>query len=111
MMLPFALRTLHEAESCVDRIHDLQKLLTGTLNIGVTHSFSPILTESVISFMKMYRTIKLNIVYKQMNELMELLAKREIDFVLAFRPFKPPMPPTASHRISIASISELNSMK
>ncbi len=96
MMLPFALRTLHEAESCVDRIHDLQKLLTGTLNIGVTHSFSSILTESVISFMKMYRTIKLNIVYKQMNELMELLAKREIDFVLAFRPLQP-MPDVESH--------------
>ena len=96
MMLPFALRTLHEAESCVDRIHDLQKLLTGSLNIGVTHSFSPILTESVISFMKMYRTIKLNIVYKQMNELMELLAKREIDFVLAFRPLQP-MPDVESH--------------
>jgi len=96
MMLPFALRTLHEAESCVDSIHDLQKLLTGTLNIGVTHSFSPILTESVISFMKMYRTIKLNIVYKQMNELMELLAKREIDFVLAFRPLQP-MPDVESH--------------
>lgn len=96
MMLPFALRTLHEAESCVDRIHDLQKLLTGTLNIGVTHSFSPILTESVISFMKMYPKIKLNIVYKQMNELMELLAKREIDFVLAFRPLQP-MPDVESH--------------
>ena len=96
MMLPFALRTLHEAESCVDRIHDLQKLLTGTLNLGFTHSFSPILTESVISFMKMYRTIKLNIVYKQMNELMELLAKREIDFVLAFRPLQP-MPDVESH--------------
>lgn len=96
MMLPFALRTLHEAESCVDRIHDLQKLLTGTLNIGVTHSFSTILTESVISFMKMYPTIKLNIVYKQMNELMELLEKREIDFVLAFRPLQP-MPDVESH--------------
>lgn len=96
MMLPLALRTLHEAESCVDRIHDLQKLLTGALNIGVTHSFSPILTESVISFMKMYPKIKLNIVYKQMNELMELLAKREIDFVLAFRPLQP-MPDVESH--------------
>lgn len=96
MMLPSALRTLHEAESCVDRIHDLQKLLTGTLNIGVTHSFSPILTESVISFMKMYPKIKLNIIYKQMNELMELLAKREIDFVLAFRPLQP-MPDVESH--------------
>lgn len=96
VMLPFALRTLHEAESCADRIHDLQKLLTGTLSIGVTHSFSPILTESVISFMKMYPAIKLNIVYKQMNELMELLEKREIDFVLAFRPIRP-LPDVESH--------------
>jgi HTH_1 family transcriptional regulator len=89
VMLPFAMRTIHEAEACADRINDLRKLLTGTLNIGVTHSFNPILTESVISFMKMYPGIKLNVVYKQMNELMELLSKREIDFVLAFRPIQP----------------------
>lgn len=89
VMLPFALRTIQEAEACSDRIHDLRKLLTGTLNIGVTHSFSPILTESVISFMKMYPGIKLNVVYKQMNELMELLSKREIDCVLAFKPIQP----------------------
>ena len=36
-MLPFALRTIHDARTCTDRIHDLQKLLVGTLNIG--HSF------------------------------------------------------------------------
>lgn len=96
VMLPFALRTIHEAEACSDRIHDLQKLLAGTLNIGVTHSFSPILTESVISFMKMYPGIKLNVVYKQMNELMELLSKREIDFVLAFRPIQT-LPDVESH--------------
>lgn len=85
-MHPYALRTIHEADTCADRIHDLKRLQTGTLNIGVTHSFSPILTESVISFMKMYPGIKLNIVYKPMNELMELLAKQDIDFVLAFKP-------------------------
>lgn len=96
VMLPFALRTIYEAQTCADRIHDLQKLLTGTLDIGVTHSFSPILTESVISFMKMYPGIKLNIVYKQMNELMELLVKRDIDFVLAFKPIDP-MPEIESH--------------
>ncbi|WP_300901617.1 LysR substrate-binding domain-containing protein [uncultured Bacteroides sp.] len=88
-MLPFALRTIHDAETCADRIHDLQKLLTGTLNIGITYSFSPILTETVISFMKMYPHIKLNIIYKPMSELMELLAKRDLDFVLAFKPTKP----------------------
>lgn len=89
LMLPFALRTIHEAETCADRIHDLQKLLTGTLNIGVTYSFSPILTETVISFMKLYPCIKLNIIYKPMGELMELLAKRDLDFVLAFKPTRP----------------------
>lgn len=89
LMLPFALRTVHDAETCAQRIHDLQKLLSGTLNIGVTYSFSPILTETVISFMKLYPGIKLNIIYKPMGELMELLAKRELDFVLAFKPTKP----------------------
>ena len=88
-MLPFALRTIHDAETCADRIHDLQKLMTGTLNIGITYSFSPILTETVISFMKLYPHIKLNIIYKPMSELMELLAKRDLDFVLAFKPTKP----------------------
>ena len=89
VMLPFALRTIHDAENCADRINDLQKLLTGTLNIGITYSFSPILTETVISFMKMYPNIKLNIIYKPMNELMDLLAKRNLDFVLAFKPSQP----------------------
>ena len=105
-MLPFALRTIHEAEACADRIHDLRKLLTGTLNIGVTHSFSPILTESVISFMKMYPGIKINIVYKQMNELMELLAKSDIDFVLAFKPIQS-LPDVESHILFQNSLSAI----
>ena len=95
-MLPFALRTIHDAEVCADRIRDLRKMLTGTLNIGVTHSFSPILTESVIYFIKTYPKIKVNIVYKQMNELMELLSNHELDFVLAFKPIHP-LPNVESH--------------
>lgn len=96
IMLPHVLRTLHDAESCTERIHDLQKLLTGSLDIGVTYSFSPILTETVISFMKLYPHIKLNIIYKPMGELMEFLSKRELDFVLAFKP-SVPVPYVESH--------------
>lgn len=88
-LLPYARRTLHEAELCRTRMDDLNKLTAGTLNIGVTYSFSPILTETLISFMKMYPGIKLNIFYKPMAELMELLRSRKVDFVLAFRPTKP----------------------
>lgn len=106
LMLPFARRTLHEARACADRIRDLRKLSTGTLVIGVTHSFSPILTESVISFMKMYPGIKLKIVYKQMNELMELLAKHEVDFVLAFKPIQP-LPDVESHILFQNSLSAI----
>ena len=89
-LLPFALQTIHDAETCVDRIRDLKKLSLGTLNIGVTYSFSPILTETVIAFLKIYPRIKLNVIYKPMNELMELLAKHELDFVLAFKPSRQP---------------------
>lgn len=105
-MLPYALRTVHEADTCADRIRDLRQLQTGMLSIGVTHSFSPILTESVISFMKLYPGIKLNIIYKPMNELMELLAKRDIDFVLAFKPIHP-SPEVESHILFQNSLSAI----
>lgn len=104
LMLPYALRTIHDSQNCTARIHDLKKLLTGTLSIGVTHSFSPILTETVISFMKMYPQIKLNIVYKTMSELMELLAKWDLDFVLAFKPCQP-IPDVESHILFQNSLS------
>lgn len=104
LMLPYALRTIHDAQNCSDRIHDLQKLLIGTLNIGVTHSFSPILTETVISFMKMYPRIRLNIVYKTMSELMQLLSKHNLDFVLAFKPTQS-IPDVESHILFQNSLS------
>lgn len=85
-LLAFAQRTLHDAEACMDCIHDLQHVMTGTLNIGVTFTFSPILTETLIDFMKQYPGVKLNIYYKSMGELLEMLQRHEIDFALAFRP-------------------------
>jgi LysR family cyn operon transcriptional activator len=85
-VLPFALRTIHDAECCAARIRDLNELLTGELNIGVTYSFSPILTETIIEFTRRYPGVKLNIFYKPMAELMDMLLSRQIDFMLAFRP-------------------------
>ena len=85
-MLPCALHTLHSAETCVDRVRDLQELLVGTLNIGVTYTFSPILTETLLDFMRQYPKVKLNICYKPMEELMDMLREQKVDFVLAFKP-------------------------
>lgn len=88
-LLPFAKRTLQDAEMCFDKMHDLKELLTGTLNIGVTYSFSPILSESLCTFVKQFPKVKLNIFYKPMEEQMEMLRHREVDFVLAFKPTHP----------------------
>ncbi len=85
-LLPYAKETLYAAQTCKEHLRDLQQLLTGTLNIGVTYSFSPILTETVLTFMKQYPKVQLNIHYKTMTELMQMLVRREVDFVLAFKP-------------------------
>lgn len=85
-LVPFALQTIHAAETCTNHMQDLKQLLTGTLNIGVTFTFSPLLTETLLTFMKTYPKVKLNIYYKPMEELMNILIKHEIDFVLAFKP-------------------------
>ncbi len=88
-LLPFARDTLNAADRCRIRIADLNRLAAGELNIGVTYSFSPMLTETILTFMKMYPKVKLNICYKPMAELMQKLIRREVDFVLAFRPLQP----------------------
>lgn len=89
VLLPQARRTIVEAGLCSEKIIELNNLAAGQLNIGVTYSFSPILTETIVSFIKQYPGVKLNITYKPMAELMQLLKRREVDFVLAFRPSQP----------------------
>ena len=85
-LLPIAKRTLMDAATCMDTVNDLKKMLSGSLNIGITYTFAPILTETVIAFTKAYPAVKLNIFYKTMEELMSMLEKRELDFVLSFKP-------------------------
>ena len=85
-LLPLAKHTLRDAEICGCAIKDLNQMLSGSLNIGITYTFAPILTETVISFMKKHPAVKLNICYKTMEELLGMLTKRELDFVLSFKP-------------------------
>ena len=95
-LLPYALATLHDAGLCAARINDLKEVCCGTLNIGVTYSFSPMLTETLVTFMKAYPKVKLNIYYRPMAELIDMLRRRDVDFALAFRPSEP-MPDVDSH--------------
>ena len=84
--LPFARKTIQDAEDGVQRLYDLQHVKTGTLRIGVTYSLSTVLTEAVIGFIKAYSGIKLEIIYKTVDELLTLLRERKVDFVLSYKP-------------------------
>ncbi|MCI7309759.1 MAG: LysR substrate-binding domain-containing protein [Prevotella sp.] len=83
---PYAQQAIAAADACMQQAYDLNNLLIGELNIGVTFTFSPLLTETVLAFAKEYPHVHINIFYKTMAELMEMLQHREVDFVLAFKP-------------------------
>ena len=89
LLLPLAIQTIQDSEACKAQVNDLKEMLTGELNIGVTYSFSHILTETVKNFVREYPGVKLNIFYRNMAELMEALRHREVDLVLAFKPGQP----------------------
>lgn len=84
--LPFARRTIQDAEDGVQRLYDLQHVKTGTLRVGVTYSLNTVLTEGLMCFMHLYPGIKLEIYYKTMAELQDLLRARKLDFVLSYKP-------------------------
>lgn len=84
--LPFARRTIQDAEDGVQRLYDLQHVRTGTLRVGVTYSLNTVLTEGVLEFMKLYPGIKLDICYKTVNELLDLLRNNRLDFILSYKP-------------------------
>lgn len=84
--LPSALRTISEANSCIDRIRDVQSLGTGEVKIGCTYTFAPLLTEVVLLFMKQYPGVKLDIVCQPMEELMQMLERQQIDVALSYKP-------------------------
>lgn len=84
--LPFARKTILDAEDGVQRLHDLQHVKTGALRVGVTYSLSTVLTEGLISFMKTFPGIKLEIFYKTVDELLVLLREHKVDFILSYKP-------------------------
>ena len=52
-------------------------MLSGVLNIGISYTFAPVLMEAVKDFTRQYPGVRLNIICRTMEELLEL---PEIDF-------------------------------
>ena len=81
-----AKRTLQDAELCFTQINDLKQMLSGVLNIGISYTFAPVLMEAVKDFTRQCPGVRLNIICRTIEKLLELLKKREVDFVLCFKP-------------------------
>lgn len=95
-LLPQSRKTLYEANTCINRIRDINELRAGELNIGSTYSFLPLLKETVLQFIKRYPGVKLNICCHSMETLMKMLTEQKIDVALSYKPSSV-QPEIASH--------------
>ena len=87
-LLPLAMQTLLDADSCLQRLDELKNLMSGELNIGVTFSFACIMAETLTTFLRRYPNVKVNVSQSTMADLLRRLENHEFDFVLAFRPLE-----------------------
>lgn len=85
-LLPLARRTLDAAQACSDSVKDHRKMLCGTLNIGVTYSFTEIVAVAVKNFLKEYPGVNMKVYCKTAEELYDMLKDRQIDMMMAFKP-------------------------
>lgn len=82
---PCAVQVLEEARAGVERIRDVKALKVGTLSIGATYSFGPLLRRTVQDFYKRYPHIRLNLVITSQEELRKRMLDRELDLALTYK--------------------------
>lgn len=84
-LLPHAKKTIEESENCLCKLNELAGLKRGTLNIGITHSYRIISSDTINKFIKAYPGINFNIYYKSSEELMKMLEDKVVDIVLSYK--------------------------
>ncbi len=83
---PSAVRILKEVDDSLQSIRDVRNLAAGSLEVGATYSFFPLLLETVREFIRDYPLIKLNIRCATMEELVDMLQKHKLDVALSYMP-------------------------
>ena len=82
---PCAVQVLEEARAGVERIRDVNALKIGSLSIGATYSFGPLLKRTVQDFYKQFPNIRLNLIITSKEELRQKLLDRELDLLLTYK--------------------------
>lgn len=83
--LPYAKQVLKDVDTSTERMNDVRQLKIGTLNVGATYTFCPLLADTVRDYMKKYPGIKLKIYCRSMENLMEMLEHGQLDVALSYK--------------------------
>ena len=83
--LPRAKKTLAEADTSLDKIRDVKGVVTGTLVIGTTYTFSPLLGDMVRAFIGQHPGVKIVIKCHPVEQLMSMLINQDVDVVFSYR--------------------------
>ncbi len=86
--LPYAKQVLKDVDASAERMKDVRDLNVGTLNVGATYTFCPLLADTVRDFMKKYPGIKLKVYCRSMENLMEMLEHGQLDVALSYKPLE-----------------------
>lgn len=86
--LPYAKQVLKDVDTSTERMNDVHQLKIGTLNVGATYTFCPLLADTVRDYMKKYPGIKLKIYCRSMENLMEMLEHGQLDVALSYKPLQ-----------------------
>lgn len=84
--LPYAKRIAEDVHSGIARIKDVADLSVGTINVGATYTFCPLMGKTIEEFMKSHPGISIRLTCSSMEELMQMLENGELDTVLSYRP-------------------------
>ncbi len=82
---PGAVQILQDAQAGIERIRDVGMLQVGTLSIGSTYSFNPLLRQTVLDFQRQYPHIRLQLVSTDKDRLQQMLLDRELDIALSYK--------------------------
>lgn len=86
LFLPYAQKTVKDAQDGRDILKDLMNLETGTLSIGVTYGLMHVLTRAIEDFSKERPGVRLQINFGTTSELLINMEEGKVDMVLSFLP-------------------------
>lgn len=86
IMLPYARKTIHQAEEGQQFLQDLNELKAGKLIIGATYGLTELLIQALATFNQAYPNVQIQIVFGSTADMLLKIKQYEIDCMLSFLP-------------------------